>query len=126
MTALLIIVLLMAAAAIAWTTACVMDGMAGRRAKHAYLATLGTAGFAAWWTAYRYNFFANENTHVYGWPVPWLIFQRDDAQSPWLDYVGPAVLFGLPMNFILFAFLPCLVFLGMAYYRNHSEQVRPD
>ncbi len=43
----------------------------------------------------------NSNTRVHGWPIPVVVFQRDGPGEPWLDFVGPTMVLGFPMNLIL-------------------------
>jgi hypothetical protein len=66
--------------------------------------TAGTALVVATVT-YRLTFyfiyFSNPNTRIHGWPVPVVIFQRDTPEGPWLDYVGPTVVLGFPINLVL-------------------------
>ncbi len=68
------------------------------------------------------SYFSNANTHVYGWPIPRVIFQRDNATSPWLDYVGPTIVLAYPMNFIVYMFLPSLVFISIVLLRRKHEK----
>ena len=55
--------------------------------------TVGMTGF--------FSYYSNPNTHVFGWPIPRVIFQRDTPTSPWLDFIGPTIVLAYPMNFIL-------------------------
>jgi hypothetical protein len=80
----------------------------------ALAATLATTGFL--------SYFSNPNTHVYGWPIPRVIFQRDTSDSPWLDYVGPTVVLAYPMNFVVYMFLPSLVFISIVLLRRKHEK----
>ena len=72
------------------------------------------AAAAAYVTTFHYSYFPNENTRINGWSVLLIIFQRDSPEDQWLDFVGPTVFFALPMNFILYAFLPSLALLIFA------------
>ena len=76
-----------------------------------YWAILMATVIAAAWSTYFYDYYLDENTHVNGWPVPMVIFQRQTPDGPWLDFVGPITLFSGPMNFILYMILPAIVFL---------------
>jgi hypothetical protein len=80
----------------------------------ALAATVATTGFL--------SYFSNPNTHVYGWPIPRVIFQRETATSPWLDYVGPTLVLAYPMNFIIYMFLPSVVFIGIVLLRRRHEK----
>ncbi len=64
------------------------------------------------------------NTIIHGWPVPTIILQRDNSTSPWLDYVGPTTILGLPMNFVLFMILPAITFLSAATWRRWHLSLR--
>jgi len=35
-----------------------------------------------------------------GWPIPYIIYQRENADAPWLDFVGYTVLFAYTLNLI--------------------------
>lgn len=96
----------------------------GRKWGFALLAIAMLALVAAWWSTFRYVYFADANTRLHGWPVPCIVFQRDTTDGPWRDYVGPTVLFALPMNFSLY-FLPfAIVFLAVAYVRIGIRAMR--
>jgi hypothetical protein len=69
---------------------------------------------AAWFTTYRYRYFADENTEMYGWPMPVVVFQREGPDEPWLDYLGLTVYLAFPINSLLFAFIPSLILLLIA------------
>ena len=58
-----------------------------------------------------FSYYSNPNTHVFGWPIPQVVFQRDNADSPWLDYVGPTVVLAYPMNFVIYMFVPSAIFV---------------
>ena len=68
-------------------------------------------------TTYRYDYYANADTHYYGWPVPTVIFQRHDANSPWLDFVGWPTFFAYPINLALYLCLPSGIFLAIIFLR---------
>ena len=76
-----------------------------------YGACATSAAVAAYFTTFHYVHYANENTRFHGWPVPTVIFQRENPSSPWLDFVGPTVVLAYPINVTLFAVLPSAVFL---------------
>ncbi len=80
----------------------------------ALVATVGMTGF--------FSYYSNPNTRIFGWPIPQVIFQRDTPDSPWLDYVGPTVILAYPMNFILYLFLPSVVFIILARRRQHEAR----
>ena len=86
----------------------------------AFIAWGAGAACVAYWTTFRCVYFSNDNTRVHGWPVPIVVFQRADSDSPWLDYVGPTTLMGYPMNFALFMAAPSLLLLALAW-RQHRR-----
>ena len=126
MGVLIVISFFAALGTILWSgTVVVIVRKAGMAARFTYIAVSAILSLAAIWTTFFYDYFSNDNTHIHGWPVPVIIFQRDDANSPWLDYVGPTVLLGLPMNFIIFMFIPSLAFLATAYVRSKRSKNTP-
>ena len=68
-----------------------------------------------------FSYYANPNTHVFGWPVPQVIFQRDTPTSPWLDYVGPTVFLAYPMNFIVYLCIPSVAFIILAMRKRRHD-----
>lgn len=80
-----------------------------------YLSCFLAAAIAAYFTTYRYIYYANANTRFHGWPIPHVVFQRDGPTAPWLDFIGPTIVLAYPMNLILFALLPSIVALVLAY-----------
>jgi hypothetical protein len=84
----------------------------------AFVAVLLAGIGAAWFSTYRVEYFANADTRVHGWPIPCVVFQRDTPDGPFWDYVGPTVFLAWPMNFLVFAFLPALVFTGLTAIRS--------
>jgi hypothetical protein len=104
----------------AWAFRAVVFGRSpgSRLLLYAYFWALAIAVVAASFSTFRYEYFKNENTRVCGWPVFIVIFQRDNADAPWLDFVGPTTLLGYPMNVALFMLIPSLLFLGLVYRQN--------
>ena len=84
------------------------------------------ASVAAYGTTFQYVYYANSNTRVEGWPVPIVVFQRQDADSPWADFVGPTTVLGYPINVALFMALPCIVLLGAKLLRSRRKLSRHD
>jgi TRAP-type C4-dicarboxylate transport system permease small subunit len=82
-----------------------------------YLIALAVVSLLAYWTTYQYEYFSNENTRICGWPVPTVIFQRDNLEATWDDFVGPTTILGLPMNLAIFMFIPSVIFLGLTYWK---------
>jgi hypothetical protein len=59
---------------------------------------------AAYYFTFRFQFFANPNTHVFGFPCPYVIFQRSSSEAPWLDFSGPISFLAYPINLLIFLF----------------------
>ena len=108
-----------ALAILVWSAIVVaIKGKAGTTARYLYVGLGAMLAVVAFLTTYRVDYFSNENTHIHGWPVPVVIFQRDDVDAPWLDFVGPTILLALPMNFIIFMLVPSVLSLCLAYLRT--------
>ena len=114
---------------ILWSaTVVVICGKGGVIARYSYMVLTAILAATALWTTYGYDAYWNEHTRAFGWPVPYLILQRDDPSdpnSPWLDFVGWTMIFALPMNFIIFMFIPSLLFLAAPYLRSWFLRTRP-
>lgn len=112
---------LAAAGIILWAAVVILFvGRMGRSGRCAYLGVSAAILVVAFWTSCCYEYSPDDNTRVQGWPVALVVYQRDDANSPWLDYVGFTTLFGLPMNFIIFMFIPSYLFLVADYVRQRK------
>src|SRR6266581_6844555 len=70
----------------------------------------------------HFSYYSNPNTHVFGWPIPLVIFQRDTPTSQWLDYVGPTVVLAYPLNFLLYMFFPSLAYLIVVWIRKRRKR----
>ncbi|WP_291270930.1 hypothetical protein [Geothrix sp.] len=76
------------------------------------LAVLVSAVSAAYFFTFRFHFFANPNTQVFGFPCPYLIFQRVSIDAPWRDFGGPISFVAYPINLSIFLFFGvCLLWL---------------
>ena len=75
---------------------------------------------SAYFSTYKYTYYLNENTRVCGWPIPIVIFQRHDAASQWLDFVGFTMVLGFPLNLFIFMFLPSLLMLILAMRKGQN------
>lgn len=95
-------------ALVVWAAIVVAFGRLPRWVRVGYFSFFVADVIAAYFSTYRYIYYTNPNTRFHGWPIPWVIFQRDSATEPWLDFVGPTIILALPINFILFALLPSL------------------
>ncbi|MEX2578822.1 MAG: hypothetical protein WD342_07170 [Verrucomicrobiales bacterium] len=72
-------------------------------------------------TTFNYIYYTNSNTRFHGWPIPTVVFQRDDAESPWLDFVGPTAFLAYPMNLILFLVVPSVTLLAWSRFKRSSD-----
>jgi hypothetical protein len=117
----IIIGFLLASAAIIAALVLVAQKRISPKIRNLYLAFLCIAICAAFYSSYIYVYFSNPNTRFHGWPVPYVVFQRDDVNSPWLDFIGPPFL-SYPMNLILFLVLPSILLLVWKCFRpTHKE-----
>jgi hypothetical protein len=88
-----------------------------------YLLTSVGGAVAAYFTTFRYTYFANANTRLHGWPIPRVIFQRGGPSEPWLDLIGPTIVLAYPINFVLFAITPAIVVLVAYVFTNRSPSL---
>ena len=123
MAGLLLIIFLAIVAVDVWAAVAVMfrPGLSGWLGGSYWLvviltlvATVGMTGF--------FSYYPNPNTHFFGWPIPRVVFQRDTPDSPWLDFVGPTIVLAYPMNFVLFLFVPSVVFILLSRRRKHETR----
>lgn len=115
------VILFFVAFGVALWAGCVVMGSGGY-VRFAHLAIIAVATVAAVWTTYGYEYYPDENTRICGWPTPVIIFQRHDHDSPWLDFVGPTTLLALPMNLIVFMFVPSVVSLGISFWSRRTSK----
>jgi hypothetical protein len=73
-------------------------------------------------TTFNYTYYTNSNTRFHGWPIPTVVFQRDNADSPWLDFVGLTTILAYPMNLILFLVVPSITLLAWIRFKRQSEK----
>lgn len=81
----------------------------------AFIALAAGVACIAYWSTFRFVYFSNDDTRVHGWPIPIVVFQRADSDSPWLDYVGFTTLMGFPMNFVIFMAAPSLLLFTLVW-----------
>jgi hypothetical protein len=125
MLLLIVIGFLGGGALILWTTVVILAESRARPLRAVcYVVALVAVGIAAIVSTYNYDYFPNANTHIFGWPIPVVIFQRDSATGPWMDFIGPTVVLGLPMNFILFMLVPAIAFLTEATWHRWRFSLR--
>jgi hypothetical protein len=89
--------------------------------RSSYFIVAVLAFVAAFLVTSFFSYYSNPNTHIFGWPVPRVIFQRDTPTSPWLDYVGPTILLAYPMNFVVYMCIPSVAFLILAMRRRRHD-----
>lgn len=83
-----------------------------------FIALAAGVACIAYWTTFRYVYFSNDNTRVHGWPVPIVVFQRADSDSPWLDYIGFTTVMGYSMNFVVFMAAPSLLLFAVEWWQR--------
>jgi hypothetical protein len=82
------------------------------------------AAGAAVWLTFFYDYWANPDTHIHGWPAAIAIFHRDSPTAPFLDYVVPGLLgvsFVYAVNLSLLMFLPSIGLLAISWWRPFRE-----
>ena len=120
---LLILFLAMVAVDIWAAVVVIFQHRLSRWLRSSYVVITLLAFVAAFVVTSFFSYYANPNTHVFGWPVPRVIFQRDTPTSPWLDYVGPTILLAYPMNFVIYLSIPSVVFVVLAMrWRRHDHE----
>ena len=121
MSVVIIVAFLLGLAAVIAAMVKVISGSVPRAIGLIYwLLVVGAAGVCVF-TTYNYNYYANSNTRFHGWPIPTVVFQRDDAESPWLDFVGPTTFLAYPMNLILFLIVPSVALLAWSRFKRSSD-----
>jgi hypothetical protein len=118
MTLLLVLAILGIIAIDVWAAVTVLRHSNGYFPQIVYVVVLVVSGLGTCWATFQYEYYLNVNTRVIGWPVPVVVFQRDDVDARWLDYVGPTVVLGYPMNLAIFMFAPSGGFLALASRRR--------
>jgi hypothetical protein len=114
--ALLVIVLVIAICSVPLGTAIIV--LRHRTLAIAYACSALIAGVAAYDATFSYEYYPNSNTRFLGWPVPYIIFQRERPDAPWTDFVGWQMLGAFPVNMALFLFVPSMVILVLARRRT--------
>jgi hypothetical protein len=111
-----------------WAALLVIFGRNVRRwLSRSYFIVVPLAFIAAFLVTSFFSYSSNPNPHVYGWPVPRVIFQRDTPTSPWLDYIGPTIVLAYPMNFILYMFVPSVAaIVFILVWRRRDRKRRPN
>src|SRR5208282_6772843 len=110
MATLLTVLFILAAVLVIVTPLCVfLSPHISKKLKKLYVVVFVLCVALASVTTFFLKYNANQNTRVYGWPVPIVIFQRDGPNAPWLDYVGPTPLLAYPVNLVLYLCVPSLL-----------------
>ncbi len=102
---------ILAALVVVWAIVSILQGRLNKQARLVYFGCFIAAAIAAYFTTYQYNHYPNANTRFRGWPIPWLIEQRDSPSSPWLDFIGPLIVLAYPINLVIYLLLPSIVAL---------------
>jgi hypothetical protein len=120
--AMLLLILFLAMIAVdIWAAVIVFQRHVSGWLRSSYFVVAILAFVAAFLFTSYFSYYANPNTHVFGWPVPRVIFQRDTPTSPWLDYVGPTILLAYPMNFVVYMSIPSLALIILAVRRRRQK-----
>ena len=106
--AILLIGFILATALVGRAVVIVMRGRLAKGIRVLSFCGFAAAAVAACYMTFYYTYDPRPNERIHGWPIPVVIFQRDNADTPWLDFVGIYSYLALPVNFILFALLPSL------------------
>lgn len=128
MAILLLLIFLAIVAVDIWAVVLVVVGHSVRKwLRRSYSLVVLLAFIATFWMTSSFSYYPNPNTHIYGWPIPRVVFQRDTPTSPWLDYVGPTIVLAYPMNFILFMFIPSVATIILVLlWRRRDRRQRPN
>ena len=121
MSVVIIVAFLLGLAAVITAMVKVISGSVPRAIGLIYWLLVIVAAGVCVFTTFNYNYYSNSNTRFYGWPIPTVVFQRDDAESPWLDFVGPTTFLAYPMNLILFLIVPSIALLAWSRFKRASN-----
>jgi hypothetical protein len=121
MSVVIIVAFLLGLAAVIAAMVKVISGSIPRAIGLIYWLLVIVAAGVCVFTTFNYNYYSNSNTRFYGWPIPTVVFQRDDAESPWLDFVGPTTFLAYPMNLILFLIVPSVALLAWSRFKRSSD-----
>ena len=117
-----LIILLIPFVLLALAIAGFVTGVAGKHlttwSRSIYFVSVAAAIGIGAWSTYGYDYFPNPNTHFHGWPIPYVVFQRDNSESEWRDFVGPTTLLAMPLNWLIFLTVPSLAILIMNQIRK--------
>jgi len=124
MAILLLIVFLLMVAVDVWAAiAAMFQHRLSGWLRSSYFVIALLAFVAAFLVTSFFSYYSNPNTHIFGWPIPRVVFQRDTPTSPWLDYVGPTIVLAYPMNFVVYMFVPSVFFIILAMrQRRHKHE----
>ena len=102
-------------AVLIWGAATALSRRTNKWLRIGYLVCVVAAGFGSYYSTIHYNYKPDENTMIYGWPVPAAVIKRESPQDNWIDYVMP-VFVAYPMNFLLFMVLPGIATIVLARF----------
>lgn len=122
MSAVIIVAFLLGLAAVIAALVKVISGSISRGIGLIYWLFVVVAAGVCVFTTFNYSYYANSNTRFHGWPIPTVVFQRGDAESPWLDFVGPTTFLAYPMNLILFLIVPSVTLLSLSRFKRSSDK----
>jgi membrane protein implicated in regulation of membrane protease activity len=121
MSVVIIVAFLLGLAAVITAMVKVIRGSIPRAIGLIYWLLVVVAAGVCVFTTFNYNGYSNSNTRFYGWPIPIVIFQRQDAESPWLDFVGLTTFLAYPINLILFLIVPSVALLAWSRFKRSSD-----
>ena len=109
----------------AWTPFHLFRAARGSRAlKLIYVIAFTTCIIAAFQMTFRYIYYWDSNTRVHGWPFFCVIWQRKDANSQWLDFVGLISVLAFPLNFLVFLMPPSFLVLCTSWWQHRRKPNR--
>ena len=106
----------------------VVECYTGTTARRIYLILVAACAILAYRMTFHFAYSPDSNTRIHGFPIPVVVFQRQDAASEWADFVGPTVILGLPMNLVVYLFPISLIFLvvaGLKRWRLNRQVSKP-
>lgn len=109
-----------------WAAVVVFSGRGTRRMRIAYLGCLVATSIVACFMTLRFRYSPGPDIRVHGWPTPTVVFQRDSANSAWVEFVDPLYRFAIPLNLAYLLSVPSIVFLVLLRRRAVRTPYRAD